>query len=285
MASPQPDKFTKLSNELLEQVPKFKLNGSQLRMIMIIWRYTYGFGKKEAELSISFLAEAMDMVRRQVTRELSELIRMNVVQVVSEQKGTRSRIIRFNKDYESWKVVEVSKKTTQLELFSGDELDTTGMTNQTPLEGSSGDELDTQKRKYLKKGFKEKEIMFETFYSLYPRKANKAYAEKTWSKFCKKEEFDPDIVIDYTFNFVETCNLLNTETKFIPHASTYLNQERWKDYPIVDPEGLAQNGNDKLSDNLNFLKNHIGGADGDGARSQLNPGKGLRGLPEQCPEP
>lgn len=158
MANPQPDKFTKISNELLEQVPKFKLNGSQLRLILIIWRYTYGFGKKEAELSVSFLTEATEIAKRQVIRELTKLIEMNVIQVVSEQIGTRSRIIRFNKDYESWKVVEVTNQTSQLELFSGDELVTPEVTKKTSLEGSRGDGLVTQKRKYLKKGLKKGDI-------------------------------------------------------------------------------------------------------------------------------
>lgn len=284
MANPQPDKFTKISNELLEQVPKFKLNGSQLRLILIIWRYTYGFGKKEAELSVSFLTEATEIAKRQVIRELTKLIEMNVIQVVSEQIGTRSRIIRFNKDYESWKVVEVTNQTSQLELFSGDELVTPEVTKKTSLEGSRGDGLDTQKRKYLKKGFKEKESMFETFYSLYPRKVNKSYASKTWSKLCKNDSFEPDIVIANTINFAETCKLLETGNKYIPHASTFLNQERWKDYPIVDPEGLALSNNDTLSDNLNFLKNQMGGAGVDGERGQLTSGKSDRGLPEQRPE-
>ncbi|MFK4167666.1 replication protein [Paenibacillus lautus] len=158
MANPQPDQFTKVSNELLEQVPKFKLNGTQIRLILIIWRYSYGFGKKDAELSISFLVEAIDTVKRQVIRELSRLIEMNVVQVVSEQTGTRSRTLRFNKDYESWRLLEVTKKTPLPELSGGDRLDTSQVTKKTPLEVSRGDELDTQKRKYLKKTIKKEEI-------------------------------------------------------------------------------------------------------------------------------
>ncbi|MBO2943625.1 replication protein [Paenibacillus sp. F411] len=158
MANPQPDQFTKVSNELLEQVPKFKLNGTQLRIILIIWRYSYGFGKKDAELSISFLAKATDIIKRQLIRELSKLIEMNVVQVVSEQTGTRSRIIQFNKDYDSWRLLEVTKKTSLPELSRGDELDTPPMSKKTPLDASRGVGLDTQKRKSLKKTIKKEEI-------------------------------------------------------------------------------------------------------------------------------
>lgn len=284
MANPQPDKFTKISNELLEQVPKFKLNGSQLRLILIIWRYTYGFGKKEAELSVSFLTEATEIAKRQVIRELTKLIEMNVIQVVSEQIGTRSRIIRFNKDYESWKVVEVTNQTSQLELFSGDELVTPEVTKKTPLEPSRGDGLDTQKRKYLKKDYKEKESLFDLFYKIYPRKVSRKKAQESWRKLCKHDSFDPEQAIKYTSNFAETCKLLGTETKFIPYPATYLNQERWKDYPLIDPEGLASSNNDTLSDNLDFLKKQMGGAGFDGERSQLTTRDGHRSLPEQRPE-
>jgi phage replication O-like protein O len=281
MANPQPDKFTKISNELLDQVPKFKLNGSQFRIILVVWRYTYGFNRKDAELAVSFLEEATGIARRQIIRELTKLIEMNVIQVVSDQFGTKSRTIKFNKDYDSWKVIEVTNKTSQIELFSGDELVTSEVTKKTPLGASSGDGLVTQERKYLKKGFKDNIEMFETFYNIYPRKASKSYAKKTWDKHCKDKNFNPELVIQNTSNFAETCKLLNTGVKYIPHASTYLNQKKYEDYTVVDPEGLATNGDrDKLSDNMDFLKNQLGGAGGDGERSKLTDGSGMRSLSE-----
>lgn len=95
------DGFTRIANELMENVPKFKLNGTQLRIILIIWRYTYGFKRKQHEFSISFLAEALETSKSHVDKELKSLIERNVLQVVGRARS-RSRIITFNKNYSEW---------------------------------------------------------------------------------------------------------------------------------------------------------------------------------------
>lgn len=285
MANPQlEDGYTRVANQILEKVSKLpRINGTQLQIILTIWRFTYGFKRKHHELSISFIAEATEKAPRQIERELSKLIARRIITVVSEASGKRSRILGFNKNFDEWESVDPSKKTGQAELTSPDELDGSDPTKKTVRDASSTDELAGEERKYLKKGFKEKESLFENFYVVYPRKVNKSYALKTWIKLCKAEEFDPDIVIANTINFADTCKLLNTGTKFIPHPSTYLNQKRWEDYPVIDPEGLAA-GSDKVSDNLEFLKNQLGGAADDGKPSELTNGQSMRSLPEQRPE-
>ena len=102
MNSPQiEDGYTRIANELMEQVPKYKLNGTQLRLILVIWRYTYGFKRKEHEFSLSFLAEALQTSRSQVNRELTALIERNIVKVTGISKN-RSRILMFNKHYSEW---------------------------------------------------------------------------------------------------------------------------------------------------------------------------------------
>ncbi|WP_339271491.1 hypothetical protein NYE54_08335 [Paenibacillus sp. FSL K6-1330] len=81
---------------------------------------------------------------------------------------------------------------------------------------------------------------FDQFYEIYPRKVAKAYAEKVWEKLSKDKEFSPEVVIQNTANFAETHKLLQTDKKHIPHPSTYLNQKRYEDYEVVDPERLLQ---------------------------------------------
>lgn len=102
MKSPQlEDGYTRIANELMEQVPRFKLNGTQLRIILVIWRYTYGFKRKSHEFSISFLAEALDTSKSHVDRELTALIDRRVIEVVGYGRS-RSRILSFNKNYIEW---------------------------------------------------------------------------------------------------------------------------------------------------------------------------------------
>jgi phage replication O-like protein O len=102
MAGPQlEDGYTRIANEILEQVARHRFNGTQLRILLVIWRHTYGFKRKEHEFSLSFLAEAIGAARSQVDRELSALIGRNVLEVVAGGNG-KPRLLRFNKDSGTW---------------------------------------------------------------------------------------------------------------------------------------------------------------------------------------
>ncbi|GIO22452.1 replication protein [Oceanobacillus sp. J11TS1] len=109
MANPQLNKgYTRIANEILNQIMQTDLNGIQMRLVMAIWRYTYGFRRKEYEMSTSFLAKLINQKNRNfVGRELNTLIDRNII-TVSEigQKG--ARILSFNKNYEEWRDKDVS---------------------------------------------------------------------------------------------------------------------------------------------------------------------------------
>lgn len=185
----------------------------------------------------------------------------------------------FNKDYDSWKPdVAPTQKSMQIDMFSTDVDVGSAPTCMSVQDARSTDVHVDQERKYLKKGFKESIAMFETFYSEYPRKVSRKKAQEAWNKLCKDKDFDPDQAIANTINFARTCELLETETRYIPHPSTYLNQKRYEDYPVVDPEGLAK-GKGKLSDNLDFLREQLEGGH-ESARGQLTDGKSNGSLPE-----
>jgi hypothetical protein len=69
---------------------------------------------------------------------------------------------------------------------------------------------------------------FELFWNLYPRKVSK---KKTLSIFLKIDLKEFDDIVKGVRNLINT----NTEIKYIPHPSTWLNQERWKD-EYIDPK-------------------------------------------------
>ena len=77
---------------------------------------------------------------------------------------------------------------------------------------------------------------FEKFWSNYPKKTDK---KKALLSFCRLNEINQNLAID-------DCGLRysDTDKKFIPHATTYINGERWED----EKEG----DNDK---NANFWGN------------------------------
>lgn len=102
MANPQlEDGHTRIANEILENIMKVSLNGTQFRLVMAIWRYTYGFQRKQHEMSISFLAEAISASRSQVDRELLVLIERKIIEVVATGKRG-GRVLGFNKKHTEW---------------------------------------------------------------------------------------------------------------------------------------------------------------------------------------
>lgn len=111
-------------------------------------------------------------------------------------------------------------------------------------------DIDKEKDKDIKKEIhkesdKATEEDFSMFWELYPRKVNKEEAKKSFLK-TKEKEFD---LILYALNrFKQTewkSHLMNKdEIQYIPHASTWLNQARYKDFedefinhtPIQEPQ-------------------------------------------------
>lgn len=127
MANPKLNNgHTRIANEILEQIIKTNLNGTQFRLLIAIWRYTYGFRRKHHEMSISFLARIINGSRSQVDRELTSLIERNIVVVIG--MGTKgARLMGFNKDYNEWdkpkeKILqeEPKKKSTKPKKYGED---------------------------------------------------------------------------------------------------------------------------------------------------------------------
>lgn len=101
VASPQRENgFTAIANEILEHTYSAKLTVTQLKIIMAIWRYTYGFREKQHNLSLSFLAKAIGTNRNFISRELSKLCEMKIInKILKTQQG---QVLQFNKNYDEW---------------------------------------------------------------------------------------------------------------------------------------------------------------------------------------
>jgi len=151
MASPQRENgYTGIANEILENLSTISLNGTQFRIIMVVFRFTYGFQRKEHELSESFLANATGIHKQQIKRELKTLLDKNILLTVRKATFDKPRIISFNKDYDNWANKLIRSEVTN--KIPGSENDTpTG----SGLDTTPGSELDTQERKVLKDNSKE----------------------------------------------------------------------------------------------------------------------------------
>jgi hypothetical protein len=66
---------------------------------------------------------------------------------------------------------------------------------------------------------------FDDFWSAYPRRVGRGQAIKAWKTALKKTDADTLIAAAETF----AVSMRGTEPQFVPHASTWLNGERWAD--------------------------------------------------------
>ncbi len=97
--------YTSIANELLEKIYKSSFSLRELRIILTVIRFTYGFNRKEAELSLTFLANATNIPLRHVQTTVKNLITKNVLIIKNECIGIHSRKIQLNKNYDSWSLV------------------------------------------------------------------------------------------------------------------------------------------------------------------------------------
>lgn len=106
------------------------------------------------------------------------------------------------------------------------------------------------------------EIFFDEFWCRYPRKIGKGAASKAYAKALKKARHD-----DIMFALSQQLPIMEAKDKqYIPHASTWLNQERWLD----EPEEPNSMGGPRLSrPDTTISAIHVA------ARSARTPGKDL----------
>jgi len=78
------------------------------------------------------------------------------------------------------------------------------------------------------------EVHFERFWSLYPRKVDKGHARKAYRQALKRT--DPDAIVAGVERYARSVK--GKEPRFIAHAATWLNGDRWLD----EPEASTPNG-------------------------------------------
>lgn len=74
--------------------------------------------------------------------------------------------------------------------------------------------------------------LFDDFWAIWPRKESKKNAQDAWARAIKKER---ETVI-YAAAVAYAESPYRPEKRFVPHAATWLNGERWTD-PLPEPRG------------------------------------------------
>ena len=259
MANPQKEHgYTPVANEILEHVYRFDFNKTQQKIIMFVWRYTYGFDRKAAEISTKFLADGTGSDQRNIQRELNRLIVMGVLTVEREACGVRPRKVGFNKNYEEWVASRGGAATTggsaNGEATNGDTAVSRGggaatqdlqKTNIPPLPPTGGDvsggleSVPKPKRGELTKAQEER---FNRFWGVYPRKESKGSAKKAWAKIDPDEGLEQAILMAVDMAKVQDSRF--RERQYTPLPASWLNSEGWlNEYGGGPVRQLKQVGN------------------------------------------
>lgn len=262
MAKPQTENgYTKLANELLEEICVYGFNASQLFIIMTVWRFTYGWKRKEHSFAVSFLQEATRLSEKTVKNEVATLVDNKVLTVVQEATKKTARVLSFNKNYEEWLIPRRGVNVKQLSLFDEDSegKDSTPQRGSViPLKINSEGNQSTPKKEI--KIFKEnlKEIIytrFNEFWSFYPKRVGKKDAERHFTRLHNVKGFNWDDFIKGTKAYVEYCQ---RENRFLKDGSAFVNQETYKDFledmPITNVSSKPKNMTTKAESKTDSIK-------------------------------
>jgi len=102
--------FTRITNPLIEELIKIPFKGCELAVALFIIRKTYGFQKKQDEISLTQFQSGLGRSRQTIVTALKNLQLVEVVRLV--QRGTSrkaSNLWEINKYYNTWKLVNMAR--------------------------------------------------------------------------------------------------------------------------------------------------------------------------------
>jgi phage replication O-like protein O len=155
MASPQKENgYTPIAHEILEKLSTQVISPDEWRVLLIIFRKTYGWDKKEDRIALSQFAAITGMKKQHISRALSKLVLRNMIYRVT-QSGNQlpnqvtPMIITYGiqKDFEKW--VGLPKQVTVTQSGKG------GLPKQ--VKGGLPDQVTTKETNTKETNTKEKE--------------------------------------------------------------------------------------------------------------------------------
>lgn len=102
------DGFVRVANELYDAILEKLSSYRHIKIVMAIIRKTYGYGKKEDDITISQIADITGIHRNNVGKALRELEDMGVINKV--RAGSHGLIVGINKHHTQWEGDEVKTR-------------------------------------------------------------------------------------------------------------------------------------------------------------------------------
>lgn len=113
-------KYTRIVNEVLEQLVKGCLLGSEYQVVLFVIRKTWGYNKKEDVISFSQFILGTGLSRETINKTLKNLVLKKIL-VKRCGLGKQQISYKFNKYWKEWLVnphglVKSNAKTSQLNI-------------------------------------------------------------------------------------------------------------------------------------------------------------------------
>jgi phage replication O-like protein O len=266
MSTPQLERgFVRIANELLEAILGAGLSHREQSVVFTIIRKTYGFGKKEDDMSAAQIGALCGVPRQHVTTTLNALAARNVI---TKRPGTYGMIVGIQKDHRKWisadrlksqpvapeQGLEGSPESGLVPKQDMSRIGTGGSPESgqvdSPKSGHTKDNLpkdnhqkktscapqadrDTvgetpagQKGRAMTGLTAELQDRFDRFYAAYPLKKSRGTAEKAFGKLRPDDELVAQMLAG-----LEQRKASGTwiDPRFIPYPASWLNAKGWLD--------------------------------------------------------
>jgi len=100
MANPQPDQYTRISNEYLEALLQYNIPGNPRRILDTIIRYTWGFHNKSNPIGITLFKKSTGMNEKNIRESIKWLQSRKLIGINTTKYRHEYSIV---KDYTKWK--------------------------------------------------------------------------------------------------------------------------------------------------------------------------------------
>lgn len=210
------DGHTRIANELLDAIVSFDFSKRQYKVVLFVLRKTYGWNKKADVMSLSQIMEGTGLDRANCSRTMAELSDMKVL---LKQQQYAGNLVEFNKKYKQWvglpnqqPVAKTATKVLPKRQFAVAEIATTKDTTKRQLNTDIA------------------QLAFDECWKEYPRKVGKGSALRAWNKLPVDHSVYSEIyrAIKRQKSTPNT-RLSNADKNYIPHFSTWLNDQGWAD--------------------------------------------------------
>ena len=246
MAKGEPDigdGFTRFANELLEALVSQDLSKNELKVVLLVGRMTYGWGRRWYSTTYADVARKTGTMKQAIGRACLSLEAKGVIHLERLSVGNRGVRMRIQTRWKQWRV---NKKmtTAQLPLASTKKPESVN-DSMTPI----------RNKETIKKGKRSPPVIppFEQFWKTYPqgRRRDKIKCKRHWERK-QLDRLAIEIIEDVKKRKQIDADWLEG---FEPMPFTYLNNERWTS-DIAKPKRRNRNkGEDVREKAIDYLTN------------------------------